>query len=240
MVTSGIYEIVNNVTGKRYIGSTVNLGMRRSSHFSGLRRGDHKNAHLQNAWNKHGECSFEFRVILECDTDGLLDLEQRYIDAYEWDSLYNLSPTAGSTSGVKYSEDACAKISEVQAGRVCSEETRSRMSKAQTGRKHSEETRAKMSRSQAGRDFSEETKAKMSAAKLGKKHSDSTRKNMSMAKLGNKNAVGNQNWLGRTHSEETKKRISAAKKGKTLSGERREVLAQIGNSDFEKSQGLVP
>ena len=59
-MTSGIYEIVNTVTGKRYVGSAVNLEKRELSHFSGLRRGDHRKAHFQHSFDKYGESAFEF------------------------------------------------------------------------------------------------------------------------------------------------------------------------------------
>ena len=60
---SGIYKIANLVNGKRYIGGSVNLKHRLVCHKSGLRRGRHKNPHLQNAWNKYGEENFEFKII---------------------------------------------------------------------------------------------------------------------------------------------------------------------------------
>ena len=59
----GIYIIRNLVNDKIYVGSSVNIRRRFSQHKSTLRHNTHKNKHLQNAWNKHGEENFEFIVI---------------------------------------------------------------------------------------------------------------------------------------------------------------------------------
>ena len=49
-------------------------------HRSSLRRGDHRNAHLQAAWNKYGEDNFEFTVLEFADPNDLLNAEQNWID----------------------------------------------------------------------------------------------------------------------------------------------------------------
>ena len=63
---SGIYEIVNMKTGRRYIGSTARLSIRFLQHRSKLRKGTHDNPSLQNAWNKYGEGSFVIDVLERC------------------------------------------------------------------------------------------------------------------------------------------------------------------------------
>ena len=85
---SGIYEILNTVNGKRYIGSAVYIVGRFARHRMHLRRGTHHSVHLQRAWNKHGEEAFEFRPILFCTKDMLLYYEQLAIDAFK--PLYNI------------------------------------------------------------------------------------------------------------------------------------------------------
>lgn len=63
---SGIYEIVNTVNGKRYIGSAKKFKIRWSKHVSALRLCKHHSRHLQAAWNKYGEAAFKFLPILTC------------------------------------------------------------------------------------------------------------------------------------------------------------------------------
>ncbi len=205
-MTSGIYEIVNVETGKRYVGGAVNLERRKRDHFAMLRRGDHRNAHLQHEWNKYGEGAFEFRVMLECRLADLTAREQEHIDLYDFESLYNLSSTAGSTLGMKLSDEQRAKISVALVGHLKSDEHRAKLSAALTGRVFSDEHRARLSVARRRRVTSDETRAKMSAVKMGHAVSDETRAKMSAAKM------GNQHFLGHVHSEEAKAKISAAAK----------------------------
>lgn len=78
----GIYKITNIYNGKMYIGSSNNIDRRWKEHKTSLNKGIHHSAKLQNSWNKHGEDSFIFEVLEECDTEKLLYLEQFYIDKY--------------------------------------------------------------------------------------------------------------------------------------------------------------
>lgn len=80
IMESGIYEIVNTVNGRRYIGSTNNFLTRYAKHLSHLRGNDHDNPKLQAAWNKYGENAFDFRPLERCEECDLLVVEQRWLD----------------------------------------------------------------------------------------------------------------------------------------------------------------
>ena len=129
---TGIYCIRNKINTKVYIGSAaVSFAHRFRVHRMNLCRGTHHNRHLQASWAKYGESSFEFIEIEQCLPEDCLILEQYWIDYYDATNPsagYNLSPTAGSTLGVKFSDDAKAKLSEV--------------GKKQKGRKHTPEHNA--------------------------------------------------------------------------------------------------
>ncbi len=77
---SGIYSITHIVSGKRYIGSSVNILRRWNAHRSALNRHICDNPHLQNSWDKYGPDSFEFE-ILENNIDPVLleNKENEYI-----------------------------------------------------------------------------------------------------------------------------------------------------------------
>lgn len=91
---SGIYAIINKINGKKYIGSSKSVNYRwNQSHRNELRKNQHCNNHLQNAWNKYGEAGFEFQVIEECNEEKLLEREGHWIEHYRsWEREfgYNL------------------------------------------------------------------------------------------------------------------------------------------------------
>lgn len=90
---SGIYSISNTVNGKLYVGSTNNISVRWNKHRALLRHNKHQNTHLQSAWNKYGEESFEFSIIEECSIESLIEREQYFID--KLGPEYNQTKVAG-------------------------------------------------------------------------------------------------------------------------------------------------
>ena len=101
-IKSGIYKIVNKNDGKYYVGRSANLNKRWRSHRNNLRLNKHCNIHLQNAWNKYGESSFEFIIVelLKNDETLLIETEKKYIDKFiedrknGTDNSYNISDQA--------------------------------------------------------------------------------------------------------------------------------------------------
>jgi group I intron endonuclease len=113
---TGVYGIRNKINLKIYIGSSAGpFKLRLGVHKSALRGGCHYNDHLQAAWNKYGETSFEFIIIERCIPQECVAKEQYWIDTYNSvnpEKGYNLSPTAGSTLGMKFSEEGKANCRE--------------------------------------------------------------------------------------------------------------------------------
>lgn len=185
MLKSGIYKILNKVNGKFYIGSAINVNNRLWRHKSDLRANTHHNYHLQRAWNKYLELSFDFIVLEYCNENVLLEREQYYLDLTKCFDLYigyNLTPTAGNSKGVKHSEETRKRMSE--AKKKMTQETKEKLKQAQLGKKLSEEHKAKIILKLTGRPCSEETKRKISEGNKGKTLSEETRKKIS---AGNKN-----------------------------------------------------
>ncbi len=102
---AGVYIIRNCKNGKVYVGSTVGPFQHRwGEHKRQLRKGLHRNYHLQAAWNLYGESQFRFESIQECPAIDCTRLEQKFIDALgacNPNLGYNINPTAGSNSGAK-------------------------------------------------------------------------------------------------------------------------------------------
>jgi group I intron endonuclease len=91
-----IYKATNVITGKSYIGQTINsISNRISQHKRGYRRGV---SYFYNAIRKYGWNSFEWSVLCECDTKEELDeMEYHYIQQYKMIyGVYNLRE-GGST-----------------------------------------------------------------------------------------------------------------------------------------------
>lgn len=108
-MTSGIYQIINLISARRYIGSSQNIESRKKSHFCQLKGDRHPNRFLQKSFNKHGIEAFEFSVILLCDPENCIFYENLAIQCIS--PQFNLAPVAGSNRGVKYSEESRAKMS---------------------------------------------------------------------------------------------------------------------------------
>lgn len=151
-----VYMISNLVNGKVYIGSTNNINNRFSKHKSRLNNSTHHNNHLQNAWDKYGSDSFEFKTLMVCPDNERNHCEQMFMDLYNSqnrDFGYNIKDADGHS----VSEETRLKLSEANKGQV----------PWIKGKHHSEETKHKISESNKSKHHSEETKQKMSEAKYG-------------------------------------------------------------------------
>lgn len=183
----GIYAITNTVTGDFYIGSACNLYKRFGEHRRSLIGNYHRNAHLQNAWNKYGADHFTFEVVLYCDKSMTLFYEQALLD------------------GLKPTYNIAKDVSAPMLGLKASEETKQRMSQVRMGEnnqnfgKHfllSDETKRKMSEAKKGCSFTDEHKQRLSEAQLGelnhmfgKHHTPETRAKMSEAHLNRRQGI---------------------------------------------------
>ena len=191
--TSGVYCILNEITGKLYIGSAINLRERRRQHFRLLKEGIHPNTHLQNSVNHYGLSAFYFYIIELCNKEELIQLEQNYMDeteCYNMNNGYNLCPVAGSRLNSKASAETKAEMSKRRRGK----------NNNFYGKQHNDKTRAKISRAKKGKKLSDETRAKMSASRKGKSCPANSRP-------GKRNPM-----YGKKHSAKIKKQLSELKK----------------------------
>jgi group I intron endonuclease len=121
MLPSGIYNIINSVNGRRYIGSSKNPIGRWYKHLYKLRKNIHENCHLQKSYNKYGEKCFRFEIVELCSVSTLLKQEQFYLDKAEKNKneYYNLNFTANkppSPKGKKRSVVTKNKMSVLMTG----------------------------------------------------------------------------------------------------------------------------
>jgi len=114
---AGIYQIVNTVTGKVYVGSAMDIQVRIHRHRGQLRAQTHRNTKIQHAWDKYGAESFVARVIEEVtEPTMLVEREQHWIDLLQSvKNGYNIVPTAGSQLGFRYSPASLELATRVRA-----------------------------------------------------------------------------------------------------------------------------
>jgi group I intron endonuclease len=128
---SGIYLIENLVNGKKYIGQSLNVSLRKGKHFSALRNRKHENIHLQRAYDKYGESDFSFKVIEFCEIDDLDSREIHFISEYRTminELGYNLE-SGGNKGKIVSEETRMKKVGEnnPRFGVEISEETRGKL-----------------------------------------------------------------------------------------------------------------
>lgn len=180
-VNSGIYVIQNVLDGKVYVGQAANLALRQSQHFRALYRGDHRNIHLQRAFNRDGAENFEFMVIEYAHTKLLAHKEQEWLDNTAPNKRYNICKSSTSSLGVKRRPETRQAQSErkkkCRPEWLFTKESREKAGKAisknwhRHKKRHTLETNAKISRGLKARwaivpkaRMSDEARRKMSEA----------------------------------------------------------------------------
>ena len=171
----GVYNIHCSGNDKNYIGSTINLLKRKSSHFAALRRGNHDNPIMQHSFNKYGEDTFTFSIIEIVEDNmsrsDLFEVEQKYMDASNIVELgFNISIMAKVCVKKEYSEEEKSRMRNRMLGKL----------NHFYGKRHSEETKnlikekarerylIKENNPFYGKTHTEETKEKIRATKLAK------------------------------------------------------------------------
>jgi group I intron endonuclease len=151
MKVHGIYKIASKLKPERiYIGSAVNIFARWNQHLHYLRKGYHQNIKLQRHFNKYGELDLQFSILLGCEKEDLIKIEQYFIDSYN--PYFNLCRIAGSQLGTKRTDESKLKIK-----------------LAKFGNKNAKGAKRIAWNKGLKNIYSEETKQKMRDKKLGKK-----------------------------------------------------------------------
>ena len=153
-----IYKITNLLSGKIYVGQTVNFQHRIHCHKCSNRTG------VDAAIKKYGWENFKIEVIEECSIEKLDEREIFWIEKMDCIAPKGYNLTFGGN-----------------ANRILSDETRAKLSA--NSKKFKGEKNPFY-----GKHHTETAKAKNAAAHTGKKHSSQTRAKMSVQRLGEKNA----------------------------------------------------
>lgn len=158
---TGIYIIINNFNGKKYIGQSVNMIKRIRVHLSG--RGS---TLLKNAMLIYPNY-FTVEILSECSRSELNRLEEEFIEKHNTVAPFGYNLKAGGDSPLYISEETKQRLSESHKGIIPSKETVEKRRKAVIGQKRSNETKGKISKGNKGKIVSDETRQKLSDAHKG-------------------------------------------------------------------------
>lgn len=185
--TPSIYRFRHIASGKVYVGSAINPRTRYRAHIGSLKRGTHRSRYLQRAWDKHGADAFVFEILEPVlFVEDLITREQYWIDtlhAADPAHGYNVAPIAGSTLGVKATDETRARQSERAKKRTADPEYRawrSELTKAQftdpeMRARQSERAKAQMSDPAARARKSEQTKAQFASPEARARRSEQSK-----------------------------------------------------------------
>ena len=247
---SGIYCAIHRDSGMCYIGSSVDIKKRISSHINSFKYGSRARFHV--AIESLGFQSFDWEILEHCGSEKLLEREKFYI------ALFN----SASSDGFNTRIDPCATYGNIpseQTRKIWSDQRRNpshstreklryassrpdsleRLKKARLHQKPvTDATRLKLIQFQKSR--SPESRAKASAANTGKKRSKEYCRTVSARFKGRKLTDQHKEKLRlakRYISTETRLKIGAASRGRKHSEQSLEKmrLSNIGRKASEET-----
>jgi len=114
---SGIYRWNNLVSGKSYVGSSINISHRLSIYYSKkamINKISTRTSIIYSALLKHNYDNFSLDILKYCDTNVLIEKEQYYLDILKPE--YNILKAANSRIGSKHSSKTKNLMSIKQKG----------------------------------------------------------------------------------------------------------------------------
>lgn len=106
---TGIYQVINIISEKSYIGKSSNVGYRLWEHLEALEKRNHKNIDLQRDFIKCGKNNFLIKIVHAFDTKILefragrvliTELENYWIKSFPKKKLYNQTPRKENLSDI--------------------------------------------------------------------------------------------------------------------------------------------
>lgn len=256
----GIYKITCIVTGKIYIGQSVDC-MKRAYAYSTMHRYEYgkKQRHLYNSIKKYGWENHTFEIIHECAKEELNLWERHFVKLLNsFGSELGMNLTDGGDAPTNVSEETKKRISESIKGekngfygRHHSDDTKEFLRKLHRGNKYalgsirSQETKDKLRSAHLGKIASEKTKSKMRESHRGKKH-DWNKGNIGKFKHSEEHKQRLREMHkgkcfrgpGYKHTEETKSKIAKSNTGKKLSDEAKRKIS-IGNKGRKHTEATL-
>lgn len=151
MEIRGVYSILHAESGRRYVGSSVNVRRRWTQHLRPLRKGRHPNVYLQAAWSRYGESAFSFEILEEVSAPApLAEREKVWVEkfaALDRGRGFNLREPGkempdearaaiSAANRRKLSKEHCEAISQGRRGMKFTDEHRAAIKRVKTGAKY--------------------------------------------------------------------------------------------------------
>lgn len=170
-----VYEILNLVNGKRYIGKAANVKARWREHLRIAKSLLDNSFIIHRAIAKYKPENFQFKILFEFENEQdalnkeieLISYYKTNIHKYGNDYGYNLTDGGDGVSGRVLSEESRQKISVARQGIIFSDETLEKMRQAKLGRKHTMEHIEKQRLASLNKKRAAETIEKVSVAMTG-------------------------------------------------------------------------
>ena len=160
-----IYEFVNNINKKVYVGQTIDYKQRIRSHKFNLNQ--NKNTPFYNALEKYGWENFLINIVEECEENKLNEREIYWINEKKslYPNGYNLlkggnqarhtditkQKISNGRKDIKFSESHIENLRKSHLGYVMPEDQKNKISESNKGKVVSEETKFKLKYSQPHR-----------------------------------------------------------------------------------------
>lgn len=148
---SGVYCLVNNINGHRYVGSSIHLSSRMKNYLNNTYLKNKKNSNMPiiKALLKHGQSNFSVWILEYVESEFLSIRETFYITLLI--PYYNVLKYGYSSLGYKHTEETKKLLSELAHNRTHSEKTKVLISRALVGennpfynKSHSTETKIRI------------------------------------------------------------------------------------------------
>jgi group I intron endonuclease len=160
---TGVYKITNKLNGNFYIGSSLDIKSRWDAHIKSIHRGF--NYPIYNAFKKYGVENFNLEILELCNTDKLVETEQKFLDQWVGSSkCYNIAKFADAPMrGRTHTQDAILKMSKNRK-LATTEETRKKIGSSWRGKKQPIEMIEKRVKSLRGKKRSDDQRRLLSDA----------------------------------------------------------------------------
>lgn len=99
----GVYALVNKITGKYYIGSSINLYNRLRDYYSPWYISTNPNLIISKAIVRYGLINFNILILDTCTTEEVTAREQYFLDEYQPE--YNILKFAHRPTGYKHTAE---------------------------------------------------------------------------------------------------------------------------------------